>query len=387
MSNSNKKKNDPFFTILKLFIILVIILVGLSAISYLCSLLIKQDYTVKNTKLLAENEVNQIKFNTELSLMAKNIETTPDEPEEQREIIYFEKTLGDVLYRIEDDSHLGLENTSSVTLDRYSLLQGGLLLVNSWHSIPEDYSTAELISIGTQSGYKIQVHDNSVQILPVAFNALEEMLNAALVQGQDYYIVREGYRSIDRQTELFQNQMEELNDKYSGDILIEEAKKVVNYPGTSDYHTGLSVRMDLYKDDEPNYGSFFQTKPQGIWLTENAWKYGFVFRFPTRDFPNSSWEDKSYKTGVSLPLNLYRFVGKAHSTAMRILDHSLEEYLEFLIAHPHITIYQDGALLYEIVRIPVSPSDTSYLLPVPNQASSYQASLDNLGGAVMAYTY
>ena len=63
-----------------------------------------------------------------------------------------------------------------------------------------------------------------------------------------------------------------------------------------------------------------------------------------------------------------------------------EEYLEFLMAHPHITVYEDGALRYEIYRISGADGD-SFTLPVPNPASSYQASLDNLGGGVLAYTY
>ena len=92
------------------------------------------------------------------------------------------------------------------------------------------------------------------------------------------------------------------------------------------------------------------------------------------------------KTGVSAQLNVYRYVGQPHAAAMRIMDYCLEEYVEFLIAHPHICIYQDGALRYEIYRIKAEDA-ASYDLPVPNPASSYIASLDNMGGVVMAYTY
>ena len=86
-------------------------------------------------------------------------------------------------------------------------------------------------------------------------------------------------------------------------------------------------------------------------------------------------------------MNLYRYVGKAHSAAMRVLNLCLEEYIEFLIAHPHICVYEDGALKYEIVRFKIADDAQSVQLPVPNPASSYQASLDNMGGVVMAYTY
>ena len=72
---------------------------------------------------------------------------------------------------------------------------------------------------------------------------------------------------------------------------------------------------------------------------------------------------------------------------MRVLDMCLEEYIEFLIDHPHICIYEDGALAYEVVRIKGADSASSMALPVPNPANDYQASLDNMDGVVMAYSY
>ncbi|MEG1569677.1 MAG: hypothetical protein RR431_00620, partial [Clostridia bacterium] len=86
-------------------------------------------------------------------------------------------------------------------------------------------------------------------------------------------------------------------------------------------------------------------------------------------------------------MNLYRYVGKAHAAAMSVLDYCLEEYVEFLIDHPHICIYEDDALKYEIVRIRMTEDTASFSLPVPNPANDYQASMDNMGGIVMAYSY
>ena len=80
-------------------------------------------------------------------------------------------------------------------------------------------------------------------------------------------------------------------------------------------------------------------------------------------------------------------MGKAHSAAMKVLDMCLEEYIEFLIDHPHICIYEDGALAYEVVRIKGASQNTTFALPVPNPANGYQASLDNMDGVVMAYSY
>jgi D-alanyl-D-alanine carboxypeptidase len=243
--------------------------------------------------------------------------------------------------------------------------------------------------VGTTGNYKIQVQDASVQLFPPAFDALVEAMEGAKEAGLEHFIVREGYRSVAEQEALFNEEMSNLSGRYTGNRLIEETKKKVNYPGTSDYHTGMTFRMDVYQrgNAELNNQKFQSESAQGAWLTENCWKYGIIFRFPSRDFPNPSWEDKSYKTGVSSQLNMYRFVGKAHSAAMKVLDMCLEEYVEFLIDHPHICIYEDGALVYEVVRIKGAGSNYTFDLPVPNPATSYQASFDNMDGVVMAYCY
>ena len=69
-------------------------------------------------------------------------------------------------------------------------------------------------------------------------------------------------------------------------ILIEETKKTVNYPGTSEYQSGLSFRLGLYNREDPAVAAQkFQETDQGRWVTENSWKYGIIFRFPSDDYP------------------------------------------------------------------------------------------------------
>ena len=137
----------------------------------------------------------------------------------------WEKTLNDTLWRIEDESNAGLENTSTITLDRASLINGGLLLVNPWHSLPSDFSEEGLVSIGTASNFQIQVQDNSVRVFQPAYDALSEALTAAKDEaGLEYYIVMEGYRSVAQQEELFNAEMEKLSSRFSGNALIEETK-------------------------------------------------------------------------------------------------------------------------------------------------------------------
>ena len=394
--NSNKKvhkmKRDPYRTLLRLVCILACVLVAGIAVFWLCSKAVESDYMANRARIQTENAEGEIEFNARMNALREQnskAEAAGTTETETAELPSWERELDGAVWRVEDEGSAGLENTTTVTMDRAALTNGGLLLVNAWHSLPSDFSEEGLISVGTASGFDIQVQDNSVMLFQPAYDALAEALAAAKEDGLEYFIVMEGYRSVAEQEELFSDEMQDLSGRYTGDRLIAETKKKVNYPGTSDYHSGMSFRMDVYQrgNNELNDQKFQAQSAQGAWLTENCWKHGIIFRFPSKDFPNSSWEDKSYKTGVSSQLNLYRYVGKAHAAAMRVLDMCLEEYIEFLMAHPHICIYKDDALAYEVVRIKGAGSNMSFTLPVPNPARDYQASLDNMDGVVLAYTY
>lgn len=392
--NSNrqihKKKRDPYQTLLRVTGILAIVVAVSFGIFYVCTLAVRNEYNSRRAAVAQENATAEQEFNAKMNALRNNNAASID-PETgevtEYDFQYWERELDGVVWRVEDESPVGLENYSTVTIDRATLTAGPLLLVNAWHPLPSDFSDAELVSVGNTSGWKIQVNDGNVRLFPAAYDSLEKMLTAAGEAGMKDYIVRAAYRSNDEQTELFNSKMEKLSKDYTGDILIEQTKKYVNYPGTSEYQTGLSFQMNVYNKEDPSVAKQgFQASESGKWMTNNSWKYGVIFRFPTEDFPNTSWEDKSYKTGVSTQLNLYRYVGKPHSVAMQVMNYCLEEYVEFLIDHPHICVYEDGTLKYEMYRISGAEGD-SFDLPVPNPASDYVASFDNMGGIVMAYIY
>jgi D-alanyl-D-alanine carboxypeptidase len=282
-----------------------------------------------------------------------------------------------------DLSSFGLENTNVVPTDRATLLSGGMLLVNAWHALPADYPADGVVSVMTGSGRQVPVANADVKLFQPAIDAINLALKDAAAAGLKDFFVAAGYRTNEQQTEMFETKKAKLESQYSGDTLIEQTKKAVNFPGTSEYQSGFSMEMSIY----PNPNKLgFQASDQGKWLTENSWKYGLVFRFPTQNFPNSSWVDKSFKTGVTVTLNLYRYVGVPHAAVMHTLDLCLEEYVEYLIEHPHLAVYENNTLKYEIYRQPIG-EDASVNVPVPIAAANYLASLDNMGGLVMAYIY
>ena len=280
-----------------------------------------------------------------------------------------------------------VENATRVTMDRQSLLTGGLILINQWHAIPADFSDAALSSVRGATNSRVPVRDNNVKLFPVASEALDMLIMDANLQGLEDYIVQNAYRTNKEQTNLWNKVVERLSKRFDGETLTNQAKKEVNYPGTSDYQSGFSFDMKLYKKgDTAVTNADFEDTPQGQYFNENCWKYGIIFRFPTKDHPTENTTDKSYKTGVSVALNLYRYVGEAHAAAMRALDMCMEEYIEYLIQHPHLAIYENGELRYEIYRQAYADEET-FEVPVPQAAARYTASVDNMGGVVSAYTY
>ena len=226
-----------------------------------------------------------------------------------------------------DLTNYPLENPTAVSATRQDLMYNGMLLLNEWHSRPEDFNDSGVTSVGKHLGgnSKIQVKDYNVSLFPVASDALMEALTAAKEEGLEHFIVEEGYRSWETQNQYFQKRMEKLSTKYSGDALIAATKKEVNYPGTSEFNSGLSFTLRLYdKNDAEVAKPKYSTTEQGKWMNRNCWKYGLIFRFPLSAWPLEETQDKSFKTGVSVSLNLYRYVGKGNAAVMHTAAMNVE---------------------------------------------------------------
>ena len=288
-----------------------------------------------------------------------------------------------------DLTNYPLENPTAEHLTRADLMTNGMLLINEWHSRPDDFDDSKVVSVGKYLGgnNKVQVKDYNVTLFPIAADALLEAVNAAREQGLEHYLVDEGYRSWDTQNTYFQNKMTKLSSRYSGDALIAAAKREVNYPGTSEYNSGLSFTLRLYSKDDPEVAvPKYSTTEQGRWMNENCWKYGLTFRFPQAGWPLDTTQDKSFKTGVSMKMNLYRYVGKGNAAIMHYLDLCLEEYIEYLQEHPHIALFEDGTLKYEIYRQYVGDA-ADFDVQLTRNCRAYSSSLDNMGAVITVFEY
>lgn len=381
MRMSKEKKRDPIKIMLRVTVVLAVVavaslLLGNAISGYRANLLkARQEETVRHNEELQQQYAVALAEHEAASQSGAN-QAWPAQKLEGWDVV--------------DLTNYPLENVYTTTVSRADIMNGGMLLINQWHSQPADYTENGLVRIADYIGWNnlvFGVPGSSTQLQSVAVDALNAAFTDAKAAGLTDFTILDAYRTMEEQQSLFQSAMDQHASRYSGDALIERTKRDVNYPGTSEYQTGLSVRLRIYKNgDDTVNNQLFSQSAQGIWMAENSWKYGLVFRFPLTDYPVPYTTDKSYKTGVSSELNIYRYVGKGNAAVMHTLDLCLEEYIEYLMEHPHIAVFEDGVLRYEIYRQQVGEADTIEL-QLTGKTATYDSSLDNMGGVITVFSY
>ena len=200
------------------------------------------------------------------------------------------------LCHLASDIYSRLGNTHKIPLSE----EWNLIVVNRWNELPEDYSV-ELTELS--NGQKV---DSRI------YPALQEMFDAARAEGI-YPVVREGYRTAEEQQEILDDKIQTyINQGYSQSRAERTAKEWVALPGTSEHQLGIAVDINADK-------SMCSNEEVYAWLAENAYKYGFILRYPP---------GKQEITGTSYELWHYRYVGV--ETALEIYEQGicLEEYFE-----------------------------------------------------------
>ncbi len=277
---------------------------------------------------------------------------------------------------------------------REEMETAGLMVVNRWHYLPGDFNDDrfvggdELVSIASTSradGFSIQTKNASVSLMRPAYEALSKMLQAAKESGLEYITIDEGYRTNETQNKLFMDAQAKYEDRYTGEVLIEKTREGVSVPGTSDFQTGLSVRVYRTKSGDSEFNSApFRETEQFTWLYNHSWEHGYVFRFPLAGYPTENTPDKSWKTGISVQLMVFRYVGKGPAAVMHAKDFCLEEFVEYMVEHPHIAVFQNGELKYELYRVADSGAAMNVDVTDCNEVT---ASIDNIGGVIVSLAY
>ena len=178
-----------------------------------------------------------------------------------------------------------------------------LVLVNYENPVPEDY-TFTLIELRNDQAVDERIYPD-----------LQAMFDDARSEGISI-IVTSSYRSYEDQVEIMERFIRDFeNQGYSHEEAKEKAEAQVNRPGYSEHQLGIGI--DINSEDSSVQSSDHAWR----WLHENAWKYGFIQRYPA---------DKTEITHVINEPWHYRYVGKEAAQIMTENNWCLEEYLETL---------------------------------------------------------
>lgn len=180
-----------------------------------------------------------------------------------------------------------------------------LILANKDNPLPADYAPDLAYLEG-----------GSYQMQSEAAAAFDRMKNAANATGL-HLMACSTYRSVERQTELFNAEIQKWMGQGMDEAAArEQAATVVMVPGCSEHNTGLAV--DVGSITNQRVAEDFENEPEFAWLQEHAAEYGFILRYPA---------DKVEVTGVTYEPWHYRYVGVENAQKIKESGLCLEEYL------------------------------------------------------------
>lgn len=237
-------------------------------------------------------------------------------------------------------------NELKVTKDQ--IYKGNLLLVNKDHPVPPGGEESEAVNLFQHkellNGFIVL--DKTIQLSPSLVQKFSTMIGAAEKDGVSRFLISSGYRDNKEQNKLYQ--------QMGADYALPA--------GYSEHNLGLSLDIGSTQAE-------MSQAPEGKWLKKNAWRYGFIVRYPA---------DKTAITGIQSEPWHFRYVGLPHSAIMQEKNFVLEEYLDFLKEKKTITTSVDHQT-YQISYYPVSKNTT---IPVPANGR-YQLSGNNMDGVIV----
>ena len=186
-------------------------------------------------------------------------------------------------------------------------IQGTLYLTNRNHPI-SDYYVPETRYVNA-TGMRQSMRDD-------AATALEALFQGAKDSGI-YLATVSGYRSYSRQATIYQKKVDSLGS-------IEKADRLVARAGTSEHQLGMA--MDVSKKNNSSLHPNFGTTTEGMWVNENAHRYGFIVHYL------AEYEEI---TGYSYEPWHIRYVGIPFATAI----YESKQPMETFVTEHRLDIY------------------------------------------------
>ena len=184
--------------------------------------------------------------------------------------------------------------------------KSAILLVNKYNKLPDDYEvTLKKLPDGTNKAAE------------EAYKPMCDMLKAARKDGMILEVCS-SYRSVERQKELFEEDMRALVRRgYSYLDAYDEVARETMPPGYSEHSTGLA--FDIVALDYQMLDAKQETTEENQWLREHCAEYGFILRYP---------KGKEDITGIDYESWHFRYVGVEIAEYIMEEGITLEEFLE-----------------------------------------------------------
>ncbi len=202
-----------------------------------------------------------------------------------------------------------LKNDETVSAD--SISENSLnvtVLINKMHPLSNDYSFTKA-PVPARKGYMF-VDERAAE-------AYLKMMEDAKEDGIDLLVIS-AFRDISRQRNNFNRKV--LSYRKDKDLsyleAYSEAAMEITIPGTSEHEAGLA--MDIACKTYTGLNEGFADTDAGKWLKDNAYKYGFILRYP---------KGKEYITGIEFEPWHFRYVGIEAAKEIYNKNWTLEEYV------------------------------------------------------------
>ena len=181
--------------------------------------------------------------------------------------------------------------------------KGNLMLVNKFNYLTDNYEIEDLVKISTRYAFankeiKKEVNDEFIN-----------MVSAAKEEGLTI-VANSSYRDFLYQDKLYKSYKTQRGLAY--------ADSYAARAGHSEHQPGLAIDVSTLKSTMED----FEETKECAWLKKNAYKYGFILRYP---------KDKTYLTGYNYESWHYRYVGLDVAIKIKEENITFDEYYAFYV--------------------------------------------------------
>ena len=226
---------------------------------------------------------------------------------------------------------------------------GYMVLVNRQHSVIE-INESKFVRVNDIVP-TIPAGNNNMLAHSSAMTALEALHRAIMTADVGSpFGVTSAFRSFEEQESLLAG--------------FEQDSLFIMPVGHSEHHTGLALDIGIHGMT----GTEFGNSSQGLWLRDNAYRYGFILRYP---------EHAVHITEVGFEPWHFRYIGRVHAYFMKQNNFVFEEYITFIQEQTFFYFEKDGITYYILHQVPQNGT-----INVPRDLN-FMISNDNTGGYIV----